>query len=75
MVEATLKQLAPPPRRPKWLPMEWKSCAYGFLTACLAFAGGVRAHPPDVSALQVKVQRQRVELRFIFNLLTLTLKT
>ena len=44
--------------------------------AVIAFAlGGVAvagAHPADVSYLKVKVEPQRLELRFTFNLLTLT---
>ncbi len=31
-----------------------------------------RAHPSDISYLRVKVERQRVEMRFTFNLLSLT---
>lgn len=31
-----------------------------------------RAHPSDISYLKVKVERQRVEMRFTFNLLSLT---
>ncbi len=35
-------------------------------------AGNVSAHPSDISYLKVKVERQRVELRFTFNVLMLT---
>jgi hypothetical protein len=41
----------------------------------LAVAFGIpaaRAHPSDISYLKVKIQRQQVEMRFTFNLLTLT---
>jgi len=31
-----------------------------------------RAHPSDISYLKVKIERQRVEMRFTFNLLSLT---
>ena len=39
------------------------------ICSCLSFA---QAHPSDISYLRVKVQRQKVEMRFTFNLLSLT---
>lgn len=39
------------------------------LYSCLS---SVQAHPSDISYLRVKVQRQKVEMRFTFNLLSLT---
>lgn len=41
------------------------------LFACLMMAGSGAAHPADVSALRVQVERQRLEFRFTFTLLTL----
>lgn len=42
------------------------------LASSLAVAGSAFAHPADISYLRVRVERQRLELRFTFNLLTLT---
>jgi len=39
------------------------------ICSCLSSA---QAHPSDISYLRVKVQRQKVEMRFTFNLLSLT---
>lgn len=49
----------------KW----WRMTLYACLM--LMTAGGLQAHPADVSALRILVERQRLEFRFTFTLLTL----
>ncbi len=49
----------------------WMLPVFGILAAAFGIPAA-RAHPSDISYLKVKIQRQQVEMRFTFNLLTLT---
>lgn len=51
----------------RWLLMNWVLMAGGLML----LATPCEAHPADISYLRVKVERQRLEFRFSFNLLTL----
>ncbi|MES2596281.1 MAG: hypothetical protein V4662_13135 [Verrucomicrobiota bacterium] len=49
----------------------WVLLTFGILASAFVIPAA-RAHPSDISYLKVKVKRQRVEMRFTFNLLNLT---
>ena len=53
--------------------MTWNRLSLLLISVCLgAVCGTASAHPADISYLRAKVERQRLELRFTFNLLMLT---
>ena len=53
--------------------MTWRALQFPWLLfSILMVVSGASAHPADISYLRVKVERQRLEMRFTFNLLTLT---
>jgi len=47
-------------------------CLLAFVMLICSCLPSALAHPSDISYLRVKVQRQKVEIRFTFNLLSLT---
>lgn len=49
----------------------WSLMAFVILISSFVIPAA-RAHPSDISYLRVKVERQRVEMRFTFNLLSMT---